>query len=114
MKAHEIGNCPDCGQQHLGRCGGLPYADRLRSVSLDGTVTFTRTKREYYDREPIDRIFGEDSAEQLEEQTKGLGPAVTDEEGNLWHRDRKHGDWQQVDERTLDQVYLAGDRREAV
>lgn len=79
---------PDCGTAHLGRCGGLSFAERLRSVRLDPSSLPTRTLRNYYDAEAVAQVFGNDSEERMAEDTEGLG-YVRRRDGAYWQRDRK-------------------------
>lgn len=75
-RAEDISVCPDCGDQHMGRCGGLSFAERLRSLHLDRSVISTRTERNYYDRESLDDMFGNTESERKEQymdETKGKG-----------------------------------------
>lgn len=86
MRGSEIAMCPDCGDAHMGRCGGLTFAQRLRSVRLDTSVTPTRTPRRYYDAESLDDMFGEDEATRIErynDDTKGRGFVKREEMNTL-------------------------------
>jgi hypothetical protein len=101
MNATEIEVCPDCGDQHMGRCGGLSFAARLRSVRLDLSVTESRTLRNYYDHEALDDMFGEDEGtrrERYADETKGMGAV-------------KRKDIATMDPEKLD-FYLGSDREE--
>jgi hypothetical protein len=73
LSATEVPTCPDCGDSHLGRCGGLTFAQRLRSVRLDTSVVDSRSRKNYYDSEPIKDMFGDDSQERYMDETKGRG-----------------------------------------
>lgn len=80
----------------MGRCGGLSFAQRLRTVRLDASVTETRTRRSYYDQEAVSAVFGEDSKERMDDETKGLGPVYRHPStGELIQRDRK-GDMRSI------------------
>lgn len=99
MRASEITLCPDCGDQHMGRCGGLTFAQRLRSVRLDTSVTETRTPKNYYDEDALTDMFGEDKQTRRDrymDETDGRGAV----------RDIKS-----LDPETLD-FYTGGDREE--
>ena len=101
MKLAEIGTCPDCGDQHLGRCGGVSFIERIRSLELDRSVTESRTPRNYYDHEALDDLFGEDEGTRRDrymDETKGLGAV-------------KREDIAKLDPKTLD-FYTGGDREE--
>lgn len=101
MRGTEIAPCIDCGDHHLGRCGGLSFVQRLRSVRLDLSLTQTRTRRNYYDRESLDDMFGEDEATRKErywDETKGMGAV-------------KRGDIAKLDDKALD-FYLGADMEE--
>ena len=92
MRTEEITECPDCGDQHMGRCGGLSFAARLRSVRLDSTVTETRSKRNYHDEEALTNLFGKDASERKEqymEETQGRGA--------LYRRDMADASSQELD-----------------
>lgn len=73
--ATELSYCAGCDGDHIGpRCApGTSYAQRLRSIRLDTSCTPNRTKHNYYDKEPIKEVFGEDSREAYMEMTKGRG-----------------------------------------
>lgn len=70
-------DCPDCTTTHMGVACGSTYAQRLRSVRLDASVTPSRDKVRYYDDESLKDLFGGKSEaerrEQLMEETKGIG-----------------------------------------
>lgn len=73
-----IRHCDGCGGEHLGlRCEpGTKYVDRLRSTQLDGSVTPTQNKRNYYSDDGLTEVFGlnaKERKEQMMEQTGGHG-----------------------------------------
>lgn len=60
----------------MGRCGGLSFLQRLRSIRLDTSLVETRSRRNYYDRESLDGMFGMDEQERREQymdETEGRG-----------------------------------------
>lgn len=70
--------CEGCKSEHLGlRCpSGTKYIDRLRTTRLDGSVTSSQTKQNYYSDEGLKAHFGLDRKErkeQMMDDTKGLG-----------------------------------------
>lgn len=65
----------------MGRCGGLTFAARLRSVRLDTSVTPSRSLKSYYDAEAVENVFGDDAAERMEDDTEGRGPVYRDRHG---------------------------------
>lgn len=72
--------CDGCGGEHLGlRCPpGTKYKDRLRTTSLDGSVTESRSKANYYEDESYKELFGgydrKERREKLLDDTHGYGP----------------------------------------
>lgn len=58
----------------MGRCGGLSFAQRLRSVRLDTSVTPSRTAVNYFDAEAVHNVFGDDAKERMDDDTEGRGP----------------------------------------
>lgn len=78
--ATTLKHCPDCESEHIGLVPcGRTFRGRLRSVKLDSSITPTRTKRAYYDDEPLKETFGYDRKERRElyaDDTKGKG-AIT-------------------------------------
>ena len=83
------------------------FRARLLSVRLDTSVTETRTKRNYFDREALAGSFGDDARERYMEETKGLGAGYRDERGELVRRG-PDGQPLPISERDLDDVYLSG------
>jgi hypothetical protein len=82
--------CEGCGGSHIGpRCpAGTRWIDRLRSVQLDGKAMETRAKRNYFDQEAVDNVFGDGAEERMNDQTHGRGPLYRGRKG--WYRvDRK-------------------------
>ena len=70
--------CDSCGSEHLGPDCGLTYAQRLRSVRLDGSVTESRSKARYWDEEPLGDLFqdgltGKERSELVMDETNGVG-----------------------------------------
>lgn len=100
--------CDDCKSEHLGAPCGMSWIDRMRSVRIDGGVLETRTKRNYYDREPVHGMFGDTAQEQMEKETDGLGYARTASDGQVYHRDRHSGEVVPVTDAQLDHQYLGG------
>lgn len=101
MKLAEIETCPDCGDTHLGRCGGLSYRQRLLSIRLDISLIESRTKQNYYDEEAVTNLFGKNRQERIEEMnedTKGRGPLTREQ-------------MEKTDSETLD-WYCGSDREE--
>lgn len=85
------------------------YRARLRSIRLDTSVTETRTRRNYFDAEPINEVFGEDAKERMLDETDGLGFAKPGSDGRFYHRDRKTGEVEALTEDQIDRTYLGGD-----
>lgn len=81
-----VRHCDGCGGDHLGlRCeAGTRYKDRLKTTSLDGSVTATRTKRSYYEDESYKDLFGgydrKERREKLLDDTHGYGPMSKNED----------------------------------
>jgi hypothetical protein len=65
------------------------YRERLASVSLDGSVTATRTKANYFDKTSLDATFGEDRVEKYWDETNGHGALVPGDDGELYHKNHK-------------------------
>lgn len=81
LRAEDISVCPDCGDTHIGRCGGLSFAQRLRSVRVDTSVTPSRTPRNYYEPDSIREVFGDDAKERMDDDTEGRGPVYRTRRG---------------------------------
>ena len=87
------------GTGTLCRCGELAsangrecpkhYRERLASVRLDGSVTATRTKVDYFDKASLDDTFGEDRVERYWEESKGHGALHRGADGELYHENFK-------------------------
>lgn len=104
-------HCSSCGSEHLGPVPcGLSFRDRMRSIELDQGVLETRTRRNYFDVEPIRQTFGEDANERMLDETDGLGFAQQGPDGELYRKDRKSGDVVRVSDGELNRVYLGGRR----
>jgi hypothetical protein len=84
--------CPDCESHHLGSRCGMTFAERLRTVQVDGAALETRTKRDYYDVESVHDTFGEDAEDRMMDATKGIGAIKRGADGKLWRKDRRSGD----------------------
>lgn len=93
---------------------GATYAQRLRSVVVDKGSFDTAERKNYFDKAGVESVFGQDSAERMFDETDGLGYTREDANGDLYHKDRKSGDWQRVSDEQLDRVYLGGDRAQEV
>lgn len=100
--------CDDCKSEHLGAPCGMSWIDRMRTVQIDKAALETAEKHSYYDSEPVNELFGEDSQLQMEEETRGLGYARTARDGTVYHRDRHSGDVVPVTDQQLDHQYLGG------
>jgi hypothetical protein len=101
--------CKGCSGEHIGpRCApGTTLRQRLRSVRIDPSATPTKTRRAYYSQEAVESVFGPDSKERMLEETRGLGAART--EGNETFTVNRHtGEWERLDEQTVDDVYMGG------
>lgn len=78
LRGHtEVRPCEDCGSSHIGvvPCG-MTYLERMRSTSLDGSVTESRTKTKYWDDGPLQNVWGlnaKEREEQMMDDTHGLG-----------------------------------------
>jgi hypothetical protein len=53
---------------------GTSYKQRLLSLRLDYAWMPARDKRNYYDKEALEKTFGEDAEERMMEETEGRGP----------------------------------------
>lgn len=84
-------------------CGSC-FRRRLGSITLDHTVTATRTHASYYDTDAIRETFGPDARERMMDDTKGLGYGV----GSRMRRDPKTGNVVPITDRELTDVYLNG------
>ena len=69
--------CSDCETEHIGQVPcGMTWLQRMRSTVLDTEATPSRSRRDYFDDEPLKGIFGADKRERKEEvmeETKGIG-----------------------------------------
>ena len=101
-----------CGSTHMGRpCPpGMTFRDRMRTVRLDASVTESRTRRNYYDREAVREVFGPDSREQLLEETRGLGAIQRAADGSEWvNDDPTTGEMRPLERSDLIGGYLRGE-----
>lgn len=80
-----------CGRQANanGRECSKHYRERLASLNLDGSVTATRTKANYFDKTSLDATFGEDRVEKYWDETNGHGALVPGDDGELYHKNHK-------------------------
>lgn len=99
-------DCPDCGSEHMGGRCGMTFAERLRTVQVDGAALETRTKRDYYDVESVHDTFGEDAEDKMMDATKGIGAIKRGADGKLWRKDRRSGDIVRAEEK-LDTLLAA-------
>lgn len=77
-RVHTLAHCDDCGSEHLAAPCGMTFAQRLRSVRLDGSVTPTRSQKNYYDDDALTGVFGntaQEREERMMEETEGVGVA---------------------------------------
>jgi hypothetical protein len=88
------------------------FLARLRSIRVDSASFDTAELHDYYDRDAITDMFGDDAHDAYMDQTNGLGAAYRGPDG-YYHKDRKTGDIQRLDARDLDRTFLAGDTEEA-
>lgn len=111
-KPADVPVCPDCSSQHLGRCGGLSFAARLRTVSADAEATPTQTRRVYYDHDVVtDQFRGQDRHERKErlmDATQGYGYARTDANGDVWAKDPKTHEPRILTPSEVNHAYLTG------
>lgn len=66
---------------------GLTFAERLRSVTVDGAVLETRTKARYWDSHAADETFGADRVDRYWDETGGHGAIQRGSDGELYHKD---------------------------
>lgn len=69
-------------------CGGLTFAQRLRTVRLGPGATPSRSKTNYFDSQSLDATFGEDRVEAYWSETAGHGHIERGPDGELYHTDR--------------------------
>jgi hypothetical protein len=108
-KLEDLRPCPNCGEQHL-PCGGLSFADRIRTAQISEALRPTATRRSYYDDDALTEQFGENRKERkarLERETEGMGYAKTIG-GKTYVRDRKTRDVREASPQELDRAYLSG------
>lgn len=109
MKLEEIPTCPDCAQQHLGRCGGASFRQRLFSVSPTRSVIATRSSN-YYNEDAVTSQFkGLTTKERRQDywdSTNGYGASYTDKQGRIWNQDRKTKDWRQLTPSQVEDAYM--------
>lgn len=69
--------CEDCKTDHIGEVPcGMTWLERMRSTRTDEAVLESRTRKDYFDDEPLKDVFGSDRKERTEEmmeETKGVG-----------------------------------------
>jgi hypothetical protein len=97
-----------CGQPATanGRECGRCFRERLLSLRLDTSVTESRSRRNYYDAEPIHETFGEDASERVMEATQGYGVAKPGPDGRFYHKDRKTSEIVPLSDDEVSRVYL--------
>ena len=100
-----------CGQPATanGRECASCFRARLRSIRLDTSVTESRTRRNYFDAEPIHETFGEDAHERMLDETDGFGAAKQGADGRFYHKDRTTGEIEPLSDDVVERVYLGGD-----
>lgn len=86
--------CPSC------------FRSRLRSIRLDTSATETRTRRNYFDAEPIHETFGVDATERLMEATQGYGVAKPGPDGRFYHKDRRTHEFVPMTDDEVSRIYL--------
>ncbi len=87
-----VPECEDCGSEHLGRCGSLSFAERIRTVQVPASVTPSRTLKRYFDTSSIDDQLGgtaKDRKARFEHDTNGMGAVKPNKDGRLYAKDRK-------------------------
>lgn len=85
-------DCPDCGSEHLGVRCGMTFGQRMRTVQIDRASMETADLKNYYDRDSITGMFGDDAKDRYYEETDGRGAAFRGPDGGLYRRDRRSGD----------------------
>lgn len=102
--------CLSCDSHHMAPVPcGLSFRDRIRSISIDPGSLETKDKRNYYDREAVKEVFGEDSRERMLEETRGLGPIKRAADGSEWvNDDPKTGELRPLERSDLIGGYLRG------
>lgn len=112
MKPHEVPVDPDCGRQHLGRCGGITLRSRLRTVSADAEASPTRTRRSYYDDDLVTQQFGgmdrKERREDLMDSTQGFSYGETQADGSVVGRDPKTKERRVLTPAEVNHAYLTG------
>lgn len=109
MKLEDIPFDPDCGERHLGHCGGISFRDRLRSAQIHESVRETASRRSYYDHEAVDEQLGsnrKDRKERFLDNTKGIGTTRKAPDGHYYRKDRKDGGYVPVTDRELETLGL--------
>jgi hypothetical protein len=104
-------DCEDCGTEHLGDRCGLTFLERMRSVKVHESVTASRTKRDYFDDEPLREVFGDDKADRREkflDETQGRGALQRDGKGGFY---TKGADGPQpISPQEIEDIYLGPER----
>jgi hypothetical protein len=112
MRPDEVPIDPDCGRQHLGRCGGVSFASRLASVSADADASPTRTRRSYYDDDLIRAQTGwgdrKERVADLMDATSGYSYGETQPDGSVVGRDPKTKERRTLTPTEVNQAYLSG------
>ena len=91
MRIQHVTECEDCGEEHLGRCGSLSFAERIRTVQIPASVTPTKTLKAYYDSDSLNAQLGGTAKERqskMENDSNGLG-AIKNLNGRPHVRDRR-------------------------
>ena len=117
MRADEVPICPDCNSEHLGRCGGLSFRQRLRSVKVDSQglparLASLNERGTYYDdttlTEQYKGLSAQERREDYYESTNGYGASYTDDQGKVWNQDRKTKDWRELSPTEVENAYMGG------
>lgn len=71
-------DCSDCGSSHIGQVPcGMTWIQRMKSTRLDTGWMPNAPRKNYYDRQSVDEMFGgtteAERKEELMDDTEGLG-----------------------------------------
>lgn len=98
--------CPRCRRMiGIGCSCGLSFAEKARSLVFARAET---QRRNYFDQQSIDEVFGPDAKERMLDESNGIGP-VYSRKG--WYYRKVEGGMEPITPQQLDWL-LGGDREE--
>lgn len=82
--------CPNCHRMLGISCAcGLSFREKALTLQINRENFDTGEKRNYYSRESVNALFGEDSRQRMMEETKGVGPVKRGRDGRFYRFNRE-------------------------